>query len=117
MTERSQLELVYEVWRLHTESCQVCFDTDVPESGCDIGRNQWRDYLSARVAPPRGRALPAGLGADSDHVGMTLAVYRINPRTGERTIVRPKTEVTPVTVLPLTDVYPACRCPLCRSRR
>ncbi|MDP9682253.1 MULTISPECIES: hypothetical protein [Streptomyces] len=47
---------------------------------------------------------------------MTLEVCRIDPRTGERTQVREKCEVTPDAVPELSSRMPPCACPRCRRR-
>jgi len=42
---------------------------------------------------------------------MTLAVYRIDPQTGTRTLVRAERTVTPSNVPDLSSGYPPCACP------
>jgi hypothetical protein len=49
-------------------------------------------------------------------VTMTIEVYRINPRTGVRTQVRPLRTVKPADVPELFDGFPPCACPRCRAR-
>ncbi|MFD7131336.1 hypothetical protein [Streptomyces sp. NPDC059894] len=46
---------------------------------------------------------------------MTIAVYRIDPRTGVRTQVRPLRTVEPPDVPELFGRFPPCACPLCRA--
>lgn len=47
--------------------------------------------------------------------GMRIAVYQIT-QTGERTQLRPETQVRPAT-RPTAIGFPPCRCPLCRILR
>ncbi|MCX4904596.1 hypothetical protein [Streptomyces sp. NBC_00878] len=42
---------------------------------------------------------------------MTIAVYRIDPQTGARTLVRAEHTVTPSNVPDLSSGYPPCACP------
>ncbi|WP_338896411.1 hypothetical protein WBG99_12545 [Streptomyces sp. TG1A-60] len=42
---------------------------------------------------------------------MTLAVYKINPQTGARTLVRAEHTVKPSSVPDLSSEYPPCACP------
>lgn len=44
---------------------------------------------------------------------MTIEVYRINPRTGARTLVRSKHTVKPADVPEVGQKYPPCSCPRC----
>ncbi|MFI1162131.1 hypothetical protein ACH4UM_00625 [Streptomyces sp. NPDC020801] len=44
---------------------------------------------------------------------MTIAVYRINPETGARTVVREKRTVKPLEVPAATSALPPCSCPRC----
>ncbi|MEU5087523.1 hypothetical protein [Streptomyces sp. NPDC021356] len=46
-------------------------------------------------------------------MAMTIAVYRVNPETGERTQVREKHTVKPLEVPEATSVLPPCSCPRC----
>lgn len=61
-----------------------------------------------------GRALGAPVGGCP--VTMTIEVYRINPRTGARTQVRPLRTVEPPEVPDLSGRFPPCACPHCRAR-
>lgn len=42
---------------------------------------------------------------------MTIAVYRIDPQTGARTLVRAEHTVQPSSVPDLSSGYPPCGCP------
>lgn len=43
---------------------------------------------------------------------MTLAVYRVNPATGAREVVKAKTEVeTTKAAVPTSWAWPPCECP------
>ncbi|MBW8738402.1 MAG: hypothetical protein JF621_15190 [Streptomyces turgidiscabies] len=42
---------------------------------------------------------------------MTLSVYRVDPQTGARTLVRAEHTVQPSTVPDLSSGYPPCACP------
>ncbi|MFI1168307.1 hypothetical protein ACH4UM_33155 [Streptomyces sp. NPDC020801] len=44
---------------------------------------------------------------------MTIAVYRINPETGARTVVREKRTVKPLEVPEVSSALPPCSCPHC----
>jgi hypothetical protein len=44
---------------------------------------------------------------------MTIAVYRINPETGERTQLREKHTVKPLAVIETDSRLPPCSCPRC----
>ncbi|MGW1990419.1 hypothetical protein [Embleya sp. NPDC001921] len=46
---------------------------------------------------------------------MTLAVYRVDERTGDRIqVAEPRTVVVSERKCAQTNAYPACRCPGCR---
>lgn len=50
-------------------------------------------------------------------MGMSLAVYRVNAETGERTTVRSRYHVrTAALPTPFSTVLPACRCARCEER-
>jgi hypothetical protein len=42
---------------------------------------------------------------------MTIAVYRIDPQTGARTVVRAEHTVKPSSVPDFSSQYPPCACP------
>jgi hypothetical protein len=44
----------YRTWLLHAESCHGCRAADKPATGCDTGRDLWRTYRAARIAPDKG---------------------------------------------------------------
>ncbi len=46
-------------------------------------------------------------------MGMTLAVYKINPETGARTQVRRRRTVRPAGQPDVSGRYPPCACPRC----
>ncbi|WP_078618289.1 MULTISPECIES: hypothetical protein [unclassified Streptomyces] len=46
-------------------------------------------------------------------MGMTIAVYRVNPETGERTQVREKRTVKPLAVIETSSKLPPCSCLRC----
>jgi hypothetical protein len=46
---------------------------------------------------------------------MTIEVYRINPQTGIRTLVRPKHTVTPADEPEYSINCPPCACPRCKG--
>lgn len=46
-------------------------------------------------------------------MGMTIAVYRVNPETGERTQLREKHTVKPLAVIEASSKLPPCSCPRC----
>lgn len=49
-------------------------------------------------------------------MGMTIAVYRVNPMSGERTTVRDRYDVQPATLpAPLSSALPPCGCKRCRQ--
>ncbi|QKN87553.1 hypothetical protein SEA_HFRANCETTE_26 [Streptomyces phage HFrancette] len=45
-------------------------------------------------------------------MSMTLKVYEVD-RHGRTQVIRPKSEVTPLEELPVTDNFPACQCDRC----
>ena len=47
---------------------------------------------------------------------MTLAVYRLNPETGEKTVIKPVRTVVAGEVL-MTSEFPPCSCFQCRKKR
>ncbi len=47
---------------------------------------------------------------------MTIEVYRLNPETGEKTVIKPARTVEAGEVL-MTSEYPPCSCYRCRSKR
>lgn len=46
-------------------------------------------------------------------MAMTIEVYRVNPQTGARTVVRPLRTVEPADVPEVGQKYPPCTCPRC----
>jgi hypothetical protein len=51
-------------------------------------------------------------------MGMTIAVYRINPQTGERTVLRKRYSVRPAALPAPTGIkLPPCSCELCQQRQ
>jgi hypothetical protein len=49
-------------------------------------------------------------------MGMTIAVYRIDAKSGERTTVRDRYHVIPASAPPLRAVLPPCDCEQCTER-
>ena len=48
-------------------------------------------------------------------MGMSITVYRINPESGERIIVRDRYDVRPTTLtVPLSAALPPCACRRCQ---
>jgi hypothetical protein len=52
----------------------------------------------------------------SDPHGLTIAVYRVNPVTGERTTVKESTRVPADDHPIMTGVFPPCECPKCEPK-
>lgn len=48
---------------------------------------------------------------------MTIAVYKINRATGERTVIRPRRTVKPREFPELSSEWPKCTCLLCHNSR
>jgi hypothetical protein len=49
-------------------------------------------------------------------VTMTIEVYKINPQTGARSLVRARHTVKPADVPEAGQKYPPCTCPRCTDR-
>ncbi|MEU9402960.1 hypothetical protein [Streptomyces sp. SID4985] len=50
-------------------------------------------------------------GDEGSHPGLTIKVYRVNPETGQRTVVRPTRHVQPARDIPFSQSFPPCACP------
>jgi hypothetical protein len=49
-------------------------------------------------------------------MGMTIAVYRVDPGSGKRTVVRDRYDVRPMAApTPLSAALPPCGCARCRK--